>query len=164
MGQNFRKNILSVFIFLFSGTLAHASLGDLEQSIDNDQQALGFVSRKIEGHAASLKTALSKAPDFKVHILSSAKGELRQYVNKDGIVFALTWAGNSHPDLSQILGTYYSEYQNQMERAPRKPGRYPVLLQTPKMTLHQSGHMRSVQGKAYDPSLFPKNFVVENLQ
>ena len=81
-----------------------------------------------------------------------------------GRVFAVTWKGLNHPDLSKILGNYYSEYMDHHQETMRTKGIKISHLVTPKMVLQKGGHMRDVHGKAYVPDLLPEGVKPEELQ
>ena len=49
---------------------------------------------------------LSVHNQVRVHEISTARMTVREYVNADGTIFAVTWKGWSEPDLDQLLGPY----------------------------------------------------------
>src|SRR5579862_6616533 len=134
-----------LFIILGVPYSAGASLGGDLSSVHDDQM-------KMQG---TLRTTSREAYD--VHEIQSPGGvTLREYVSRSGNVFGLSWQGRSHPDLHQVLGSYYDAYVQgvQAQRAARH-GHGPLLIQQPGLTIQIGGHMRSLVGKAYLPQALP---------
>jgi len=73
------------------------------------------------------------------------------------VVFGVAWEGQFPPDLQQLLGPYYQQAQ-QATTPEQQQGRRraPVVIETPGLVVHESGHMRSFQGRAYVPQLVPQ--------
>jgi hypothetical protein len=90
---------------------------------------------------------------------------VREFVSSAGKVFAVAWQGPIHPDLQQLLGTYYEQYTQavQAQRATRK-GRGPLLIQEPGLVVQVSGHMRAFVGRAYVPQMMPAGVKVEDIR
>jgi hypothetical protein len=133
---------------------AGASLGGDLSSVHDDQM-------KMQG---TLHT-ISK-DSYDVHEIRSPGGvTLREYVSRSGNVFGLSWQGRSHPDLHQVLGSYYDAYLQavQAQRAARH-GHGPLLVQQPGLMIQMGGHMRSLVGKAYLPQSLPSGVRPEDLQ
>ena len=66
--------------------------------------------------AASSKIAAS-GPYTIEETVDTSGTRLREYVNTDGIVFALAWQGPRIPDLRSQLGQYYAQLQAEIGRA-----------------------------------------------
>lgn len=103
-----------------------------------------------------------RGENYSVHFTRADGREIREYVNKNNIVFAISWVGRSHPDLSQILGRHFNDYLAVVEG--HSPGRQPVLLKTSKMNIHFSGHMGHVKAYAFETQLLPPGFDLEILK
>jgi len=153
-----KRIIPFVFSFLFAALAvpysASASLGGDVSSVHDDQV-------KMQG---TLRTTSKDSYD--VHEIQAPSGvTLREYVSRSGNVFGLSWQGRSHPDLHQILGSYYDAYVQgvQAQRAARH-GHGPLLIQQPGLTIQMGGHMRSLVGKAYLPQALPAGVRPEDLQ
>lgn len=82
----------------------------------------------------------------------------------DGTVFAVTWNGLGEPDLSQLFGTFYNEYEQANKGTATPTGRLPKKVQSDNLVVFKSGHMRHVTGKAYNPNLVPSGFNLKDLQ
>ena len=79
-----------------------------------------------------------------------------EYTGLDGTVFAVAWRGPVLPDLSVLLGDYFSTFKVETEQA-RALGRRgsPVHVARDNLVVHSSGRMRSFSGHAYAPALIP---------
>ena len=133
---------------------AAASLGGDVSSVHSD----------VAKMQASLRT--SSTDSYTVHEIQAPTGvAVKEYMSSSGTVFAVTWQGSFHPDLRQLLGTYYDQYVQaiQAERAHRR-GRGPVLIQQPGLVIRVAGHMRSFVGKAYVPQMMPAGIHAEDLR
>lgn len=113
--------------------------------------------------ARVLKNADTDKP-YSVHEIETTGSTLKEYVTNDGVVFAVSWRGLSQPDLSQILGNYYSDYQAEKSRHARVRGMRIENVETSQLVVRRAGHMRDLQGQAYDARLFPEGFSVEDIQ
>ena len=97
-------------------------------------------------------------------ITSAGGGVVHEYSTRQGTVFALTWQGQLPPDLEQLFGNYYKQYQD-AAAAHSRPGMHRQLsIANPDFIVESSGRMRSFRGKAYVPSLVPAGVSVADLQ
>jgi hypothetical protein len=130
-----------------------ATLGEEESSISSDEIALNGVSRSTANYNG-----------YKVQEIRSEAVALREYVAPDGIVFAITWNGLIHPDLTPLLGSYSREYEDGLKQTPRERGRRRLQLKTNQMIVEKWGHMRNLQGRAYLPALIPPGVTVNDIK
>ncbi len=72
-----------------------------------------------------------------------------------GVVFAIRWSGPVMPDLSHLLGSYFSQYATNMPLPAAAIRNKPIAIVTPNLAVHASGHMRAFSGSAYAPGLAP---------
>jgi hypothetical protein len=86
---------------------------------------------------------------------------ITEYQNQSGKVFAVSWTGMSHPDLSTLLGSYWPNYKKQKRVSQRRKNKRVVSNST--LVVEKGGRMREVFGKAYDSSLLPEGFDVNEL-
>lgn len=129
---------------------AHAALGERADSIDSERAAL----------KATL--AVTTAASYRVHALTLPGGTvLREFVNGDGLVFAVAWNGPFMPDLSHLLGAYYSRWLAGEigERVPRKYASY----NDGEVIIESSGHARSFTGRAFLPAAIPAGVTRDEL-
>ncbi|MGH9643366.1 MAG: DUF2844 domain-containing protein [Terriglobales bacterium] len=130
--------------------------------------SLGGDASSVQADVAKMQASLrtSSSDSYTVHEMHAPTGvAVKEFVSPAGKVFAVTWKGPFHPDLRQLLGTYYDQYVQavQAQRAHRR-GRGPLFIQTPGLVVQVSGHMRSFQGKAYIPQMIPAGIRVEDIQ
>src|SRR5262249_31946325 len=89
----------------FGASPAWAMLGGPVASVFTDQQALQAQRRTITYDG------------YEVESLEAANGiAVREYVSA-GLVFGLAWEGPTMPDMAQLLGTYFSAYQDALHAA-----------------------------------------------
>jgi hypothetical protein len=133
---------------------AGASLGGDLNSVHDDQM-------KMQG---SLRTTSNDS--YNVQEIQGANGTvLREYVSSVGTVFGVAWQGRTHPDLSQVLGTYYNSYVQAVKtKRTQRRGRGPLVIEEPGFVLQIGGHMRSLIGKAYVPQNLPAGVGPEEIR
>jgi hypothetical protein len=91
---------------------------------------------------------------------------VREYVTRQGQVFAVTWRGPVPPDLRQLLGEYFPRFQAAATSThASRPGmhRYFSLAQ-PDLVIEQSGRLRDFHGVAYLPLSVPAGVSLDQLQ
>ena len=124
---------------------ARATLGEGADSIARDSKSLSAVKR-----------ATTSGSNYTVQEVVSDATTVREFLNSDGIVFAVAWNGLVHPDLKTLLGSYAGEYQDAKQQAPRKHGQRRLRVETDRVVVETWGHMRNLQGRAYLPALLPQ--------
>jgi len=85
-----------------------------------------------------------------------------EYLTSTGVVFAVSWHGPFLPDLHQVLGNYFANYQS----AARQPvvRRRLVRLSSPDIVIESSGRMRAFTGRAWVPALLPTGVTAADIQ
>jgi hypothetical protein len=136
-----RAWIIALFLPLLS-IAATASLGDNVATVQNDS---------VHMHASVRVLHLS---NYEVHEVQGKSGTVREYVSPDGTVFAVAWQGAAVPDMKQVLGSYFDQFQ-QAARAWRVR-RGPLVVQEPGLVVKMGGHMRAFSGQAYVPQFMPQ--------
>ena len=99
------------------------------------------------------------------HPLQLENGTLiLEYATPAGQVFAVSWRGPVLPDLSLLLGEFFSNYKVETDqaRALGKRGS-PVNVMSSKLIVRSSGRMRSFAGYAYVPELIPSGVNINNV-
>lgn len=132
---------------------AAAVLGESIDSIESDRRVLSAV-----------RGATMVSDGYTVHEVGSGTTAVREYVSSSGIVFAIAWNGLTHPDLTLLLGTYAGEYENALERTPRKRGQKALRVQADRVIVEKWGRMRNLQGRAYAPHLFPPGVSIDAIR
>ncbi len=81
---------------------------------------------------------------------------MQEYATPAGLVFAVSWRGPVLPDLSLLLGEFFSGYKLETDQA-RALGKRgpPVNVISNKLVVRSGGRMRSFSGYAYVPELIP---------
>lgn len=132
---------------------AHAGLGEVESSIDQDRVRL-HAQRSVE----------HRYP-YRVHALQTSDGSrLWQYVGAHGRVFAVTWQATHKPDLSELLGESSEGYARATAQAARRGGIQRQFQHKENDVVVQSNaYLHKFWGIAYRPSLLPPGFDLAQL-
>ena len=97
---------------------------------------------------------------YTLHEISSADGTLiREYVTPTGQVFGVAWSAPVIPDLSQLLGSYNTEFQNSLHA--KRVGRGAAVVRNADLVVESGGHMRAFYGRAYLNSMLPSGVTQE---
>jgi len=133
---------------------AGAALGGDGASVSADRQALDGTLTRAQGDG------------YTVQEISAPAGlVVREYLTPAGRVFAVTWRGPLLPDLKQLLGAYFDQYQQAAREARARHGRQGGLaVRRPDLVVQSSGHMRSFFGEAYLPGMVPPGVRVQALR
>jgi hypothetical protein len=131
--------------------------------------ALGGDAASVDADRVRMQGALMRivrSDTYALHEMRSASGTMvREYVSTSGTVFAVVWQGPWLPDLRQVLGAHFDQYQAAMRTAQRaRTGRGSVLIDGPDLVVQTSGHPRSFFGRVYVPALMPQGVQVESLR
>ena len=137
------RSFLLFAIFLFISS-SYAGLGDEVKKINDD---------KVLFKAQSLKVIQKEK--FSIHELQVPEYKIREYVNFNQIVFAVAWSGFTHPQMKQVLSSYYDEFLEVAQKQKRTHGQRFRVIKTKNLTVMISGHMRNLKGKAFLHSGFP---------
>ena len=128
---------------LLTSPPSRATLGGDLSTVKTDQAKL------------SAKLQVSPRDLLSVHEMKASTGTtVREFARPDGTVFAVTWEGPWRPDLRQLLGDYYADYQ-QAAKSRRPSYRGPISASTSWLVVEMGGHPRAFYGRAYAPDLVP---------
>jgi len=133
---------------------AEPALGALGQA---PAVALASSSPPMPAVRVFAMTSVARSALYTLHPLQLENGTLvQEYATPAGVVFAVSWRGPVLPDLSLMLGEYFSRFKAETDqaRALGKRGS-PVKLVSDKLIVRSSGRMRSFVGNAYVPELVP---------
>jgi hypothetical protein len=89
---------------------------------------------------------------------------VREYVNSSGTVFAVAWDGPWMPDLRQVLGDHFDQYQAAMRAPKTRAARGVVSITQPGLVVQMSGHARAFTGRAYLPTMLPQGVRLEAIR
>jgi hypothetical protein len=150
-----RALLAVVVATLAAPTKAHAELGGDESSVTTDR-----------AHMQAALLRINRSSGFAVHEMQSATGTLvREYVSSSGRVFAVAWQGPWIPDLQQLLGAYFTRYQEAAARERQvRRGRGPLSVQTPDFVVETSGRPRAFTGRAFLPDQIPSGVQTDTLR
>ena len=127
---------------------------------------LGGNGTSIQSDLARMKGSLrvnTSTTGYSVHEITLASGTVvREYVSSADKVFAVSWNGPFQPDLSQVLGGYYAQYQKAASE-PHIGGHRHLAIREPNLVVQASGRMRAYAGRAWAPDLLPQNFAVSDI-
>lgn len=106
---------------------------------------------------------VSNVPSLGIYLFKSPSGtQIKEYVNAENTVVAVTWQGPSLPNLRQLLGAYFETFVNR----PTDHGsshRSAELL-TDGLVVQSHGQMRNFSGRAYLPKLLPSGFNIDQIK
>jgi hypothetical protein len=80
---------------------------------------------------------------------------VREYLNRDGIVFALSWSGPVPPDLKQLLGAHFTIYAAALAAVAHPGIHRSVRVESSGLIVDLGGHLRAYSGRAYLAALMP---------
>lgn len=100
---------------------------------------------------------------YEMHEISRADGtRIREYVSPAGSVFGVAWDAPSLPDLSQLLGSNFAQFKNNLHTGPGR--RNVAVVHVGNLVVESSGHMRSFHGRAYLSSELPSGVTQKAVQ
>jgi hypothetical protein len=127
-----------VFVIFSYISCSHAGLGDEVKKIQDDKVLLKAQSLKV-----------IQKEKFSIYEIQVPEYKIREYVNSDRKVFAVAWSGFTHPQMKQVLSSYYDEFLEVAQNQKRTHGQRFRVVKTKNLTVMMSGHMRNLKGKAY---------------
>jgi hypothetical protein len=146
-----RPAVCSIVVAVTVAAPAFAALGGDGTSVQTDLA-------RMKGTLRMTSTAV-----FTVHEITTESGVVvREYVSPGDKVFAVSWRGPLIPDLRQMLGGYYGQFQ-QAASAPHLGGHRHLTIREPGLVVQSSGRMRAFSGRAWAPDLLPQNFSVSDI-
>jgi len=149
----FIAGYMVIVMILASIQSAQAFLGGNADSTSRDKQSFKAVRRAT--------TALN---GYTVEEVVYEATSVREFVSPAGIVFAIAWNGYVHPELTQLLGSYWDEYSTAQQKGLRKPGSRRLKLATDNIVVEKWGHMRNLHGRAYVPALVPEGLSTDEIK
>jgi hypothetical protein len=131
---------------------AHAVLGESVSTVEHDSAMLHGQRQSAQGARYTVETI--EAPGAMV----------REYVSPDGIVFAVTWRQQKGiVNLEQLLGAYYIEISQAVQKQPRRSQRF-RHLETEHTVIETGGRMGAVWGRAWVGSLLPVGMPLDSIK
>jgi hypothetical protein len=128
---------------------------------------LGGDAAGVLDDASALRAAASAVglQQYDVREIAAESGmRMREYLNRDGIVFAVGWSGPVMPDMQRLLGPYFEEYTAALA-ALKSPGlQRSVRIVSSRLVVESEGHLRAYAGRAYLPTLVPAGVPMSDLR
>jgi hypothetical protein len=118
---------------------------------------LGGDLSSVKSDQTRLKAKLQISPGerYSVHEMKASSGTtVREFATAEGKVFGVAWEGPWRPDLRQLLGSYFADFQ-QAAKTKRTGHNGPLASATPRLVVEMSGRPRAFYGRAYAPDLVP---------
>ena len=146
-------------LMLIYGTSALAALG----SVPLPRPSTLGTNPPKSAQAASVLPA--NAQPYTDSVITDASGGVtHEYVNTQGVVFAVRWSGPVLPNFQALFGNHFSALQTEAERsrAARKRGA-PLSMESDTLVMVSRGKMGHFTGYAYVPSLVPAGVNVDDL-
>lgn len=133
---------------------AWAALGEPAASVERDRVMMKGQRQSRSGTGYSIDT------------ITVAGIQVKEYVSRDGVVFAVVWTGTGVPDLKLLLGEYFEEYRDGVNaaRSHRPKIRKPFQLKSERLVVERGGHSRSLWGRAFLPAALPPGVTVEDIR
>jgi hypothetical protein len=134
---------LMFFLSLLQGALAWAALG-------NSPSNFGTPTTQTKLAARSL-AATSAASDSVYTVSQSTLDSgtvVREYVDANGVVFAVSWSGPTLPDLRTLLGDKFTVMTSNAAKRP-KAGHSQLAVDQSDVVIVSNGHMRAFAGQAW---------------
>ncbi len=120
--------------------------------------ALGGDAAGVAADAAELRGALNTGglQRYDIEEISAEGGiRVREYLSRDGLVFAVSWSGPVLPDLQRLLGAHFTEYCAALKALPHPGLHRSVRVESSTLIVESGGHLRAYAGRAYLPALIP---------
>jgi hypothetical protein len=128
---------------------------------------LGGDVSSVQSDVAHLQGSLrvTSGATYTVHEIQTPAGvSIREYVSPAGKVFAIAWQGPWPPDLQQLLGPYFSKFQEAAQSPKQRAGRAPLAVHRANLVVEHGGHMRSFAGRAYLTDQIPSGVNLESIR
>jgi hypothetical protein len=122
-----------------------AVLGGSAATVTQDGQPVAFSGHELAQQSQGFQQQ---------SVVTTQNVTVTEY-SAGGVVFAVRWSGPVMPDLSHLLGTYFSQYTAKIPPPAAATRNKPIIIVTPNLVAHASGHMRAFSGSAYVPGLVP---------
>ena len=149
------------------GVLFYLIVGIYSLCVEPARAGLGSDAADILIDSAQMQGVIKlvSREQYDVQEITTAETgmRVREYVNRDGLVFAVSWDGPVMPDLRQLLGSHYAAYTEALAALTHR-GLRSVRVASSELVVEWGGHMRAYSGRAYLPILVPPGVPVAELR
>jgi hypothetical protein len=135
--------------------------------IGEARASLGGDLTSVLDDAAGLHAVVQATPrqQFEIEDIVTDNGiRVREFLNRNGIVFAVSWSGPVIPDLQRLLGTQFAVYTTALATQQRPGLQRSVRVATPNLVVESDGHLRNFTGRAYLPAMVPTDVSTAELR
>jgi hypothetical protein len=87
---------------------------------------------------------------------------VHEFVDANGAVFAVSWAGPFKPDLKRLLGRHFARLRD--GDGHRAANRSRVDVEAGDFVVQSGGHMGAFEGKAWIPARLPAGFDTQEMK
>lgn len=138
--------IVAASMLALSAAPSWAVLGGDMASIQADQARMRVM-----------RLSASPTPGGSMHEMRLPDGSsIRQFVNAQGIVYAVAWSTRLKPDFAQLLGSHASEFNAGVSAAAQTPGlKRSAAVDRGDLVVRSAGRPGAFVGKAWLKSLLP---------
>lgn len=135
--------LLAMSAMLLCTATAHASLGgDAATVVADADEVHGIANSEVRGQ-------------YEVRDIEGNGLHLREYLTRQGRVFAVAWTGLVMPNLERLLGTHFSAYSAAVAGLPTPGLHRSVHIASRELVVYSGGHLRAYGGRAYLPASVP---------
>ncbi|MGH9445540.1 MAG: DUF2844 domain-containing protein [Terriglobia bacterium] len=128
-------------LLVFGAAPLWAGLGQPVRSVQSDRAQMRGTVRSETGKGYSVQT-----------ITPAGGGVVNEYISPTGMVFGVSWKTPVMPNLSQLLGSYFTQLT---KRSKSNVRRRSVVVRTSQVVIESGGHLHGFYGRAYIPGLVP---------
>lgn len=151
-----RALLLMLLLPLLQGAPVHAALGAAPSNFGTTPVRQGARSLAATGaDSAALYTVSQSTLDSGTVV--------REYVNTQGTVFAVSWSGPALPDLRTLLGDKFAALTAAAGKRP-KAGHSQLTVEQSDLVIVSGGHMRAYAGHAWIPGALPAGFNTSTIE
>lgn len=154
-----QKRVLLILLILTLSAQSYARLGERVSTAELAQSRLSVDSQ------ANAKSRSAKVMVYDVRESTVDGIAIKEFFSNDGIIFAVSWRGVAHPKLSDLLGSYFPEYDKaaKVQLPAQRRGKSGVVS-ADQIIVRKFGHMRDIRGVATVPALMPAGVLAEELK
>lgn len=132
---------------------AYAALGEGAASVTADAGLLQGVVDTV-----------TLAQYDRIEITTASGLRVREYLTRDGTVFAVAWTGPVMPDLSRLLGPSFKAYSAALAALDHPGLHRSVRVASSALIVESGGHLRAYAGRAYLPARVPAGVPAADLR
>jgi hypothetical protein len=143
------------------------ALGMNPLCVEPVRAALGGDAASVASDAGEIRGTVHAAllQGYDIHEITAVSGmRVREFLNRGGVVFAVTWSGPVVPDLQRLLGTNFAEYTRALTALKQSGLHKSLRVASSSLVVESGGHMRAYSGRAYLPALIPAGTAAADLR